>query len=162
MRRFIYLLGGLFCFSIVACEGQKVPETTKPIVAVAPAPTPKAVHETGKVIESEPIQGTNSSYAVYLPKSYQADRPMPVSGAAWPIFTVKACGAAGATAGALAEGAAGASVLPEGMSRERFEQIESYGAGIIKTHGSESNVKEIYDECNRMNREHPDTVRIRP
>ncbi|MBL0020121.1 MAG: hypothetical protein IPP17_27755 [Bacteroidetes bacterium] len=78
MRRFIYLLGGLFCFSIVACEGQKVPETTKSIVAVAPAPTPKAVHETGKVIESEPIQGTNSSYAVYLPKSYQADRPMPV------------------------------------------------------------------------------------
>lgn len=51
-------------------------------------------------------------------------------------------------------------ILPEGMSRERFEQIESYGAGIIKTHGSESNVKEIYDECNRMNREHPDTVRI--
>jgi cysteine synthase len=37
-------------------------------------------------------------------------------------------------------------VLPELMSRERFEQIESYGATVIKTPGSESNVKEIYDK----------------
>ncbi len=41
-------------------------------------------------------------------------------------------------------------VLPAGMSRERFERIESYGAGIIKTPGSESNVKEIYDETHRL------------
>ncbi len=51
-------------------------------------------------------------------------------------------------------------ILPEGMSRERFEKIESYGASYIKTYGSESNVKEIYDECKRLIREHPDTVRI--
>ncbi len=37
-------------------------------------------------------------------------------------------------------------VLPEGMSRERFEQIERYGGHIIKTPGVESNVKEIYDK----------------
>jgi len=37
-------------------------------------------------------------------------------------------------------------VLPEGMSRERFERIENYGAQVIKTPGSESNVKEIYDK----------------
>jgi cysteine synthase A len=41
-------------------------------------------------------------------------------------------------------------VLPEGMSAERFRQIESYGARIIKTPGSESNVKEIYDETHRL------------
>ncbi len=41
-------------------------------------------------------------------------------------------------------------VLPKGMSRERFELIESYGADIIKTVGSESNVKEIYDETKRL------------
>ncbi len=41
-------------------------------------------------------------------------------------------------------------VLPEEMSRERFERIESYGAEIIKTVGSESNVKEIYDETHRL------------
>jgi cysteine synthase len=51
-------------------------------------------------------------------------------------------------------------ILPEGMSRERFEKIEGYGAGYTKTYGSESNVKEIYDECNRLVREHPDTIRI--
>jgi cysteine synthase len=37
-------------------------------------------------------------------------------------------------------------VLPELMSQERFDRIESYGARVIKTHGSESNVKEIYDK----------------
>ncbi len=41
-------------------------------------------------------------------------------------------------------------VLPEGMSRERFERIESYGAQVNKTTGSESNVKEIYDETHRL------------
>ena len=51
-------------------------------------------------------------------------------------------------------------ILPEGMSRERFEKIERYGAGIIKTHGSESNVKEIYDACHALTAERPDTVRI--
>lgn len=36
-------------------------------------------------------------------------------------------------------------VLPEDMSAERFHKIEQYGARVIKTPGSESNVKEIYD-----------------
>lgn len=44
-------------------------------------------------------------------------------------------------------------VLPAGMSKERFERIESYGARIIKTPGSESNVKEIYDETHRLSRD---------
>lgn len=43
-------------------------------------------------------------------------------------------------------------VLPEGMSRERFELIESYGARIEKTKGSESNVKEIYDKTWELRR----------
>jgi cysteine synthase len=51
-------------------------------------------------------------------------------------------------------------ILPAGMSRERFEKIESYGATYTKTYGSESNVKEIYDECNRLQRERGDTMKI--
>jgi len=47
-------------------------------------------------------------------------------------------------------------VLPEEMSPERFDRIESYGAQIIKTVGSESNVKEIYDETHRL-RQDPNT-----
>jgi cysteine synthase len=46
-------------------------------------------------------------------------------------------------------------VLPEEMSRERFELIHSYGAEFIKTYGCESNVKEIYDETKRLRAEDP-------
>lgn len=38
-------------------------------------------------------------------------------------------------------------ILPEEMSRERFEWLEEIGAEIIRTPGCESNVKEIYDKC---------------
>jgi cysteine synthase len=38
-------------------------------------------------------------------------------------------------------------ILPEGMSRERFEWLESVAGEVIKTPGSESNVKEIFDKC---------------
>ncbi len=37
-------------------------------------------------------------------------------------------------------------VLPEEMSAERFEKIRGYGAEVVATPGSESNVKEIYDK----------------
>jgi len=38
-------------------------------------------------------------------------------------------------------------ILPEGMSRERFEWLEKIAGETIKTPGSESNVKEIFDKC---------------
>ena len=38
-------------------------------------------------------------------------------------------------------------ILPEEMSRERFEWLQSVAGEIIKTPGSESNVKEIFDKC---------------
>lgn len=38
-------------------------------------------------------------------------------------------------------------ILPEGMSRERFEWLEKIAGRVIKTPGSESNVKEIFDAC---------------
>ncbi len=41
-------------------------------------------------------------------------------------------------------------VLPEDMSRERYEKIRSYGGKAIKTPGSESNVKEIYDKVREL------------
>ena len=50
-------------------------------------------------------------------------------------------------------GCHGVAVLPEGMSRERFDWLERWvvdESDIIKTPGTESNVKEIYDECNRL------------
>src|SRR5580700_8616689 len=44
-------------------------------------------------------------------------------------------------------------VLPADMSAERFEKIGSYGAQVVKTPGSESNVKEIYDKVNELKRD---------
>jgi cysteine synthase len=38
-------------------------------------------------------------------------------------------------------------ILPEGMSRERFEWLEKIAGEVIATPGTESNVKEIFDKC---------------
>jgi cysteine synthase len=38
-------------------------------------------------------------------------------------------------------------ILPEGMSQERFDWLASVAGEVIKTPGSESNVKEIFDKC---------------
>lgn len=53
-------------------------------------------------------------------------------------------------------GCRGVAILPAGMSRERFAWLEKWVAhpdDIIRTPGSESNVKEIYDTCNALERE---------
>ena len=44
-------------------------------------------------------------------------------------------------------------VLPAEMSQERFDRIKSYGARVIATPGSESNVKEIYDKTWELRRD---------
>jgi cysteine synthase A len=38
-------------------------------------------------------------------------------------------------------------ILPEGMSKERFDWLSNIAGETIKTPGSESNVKEIFDKC---------------
>lgn len=47
-------------------------------------------------------------------------------------------------------------ILPEEMSRERFDWLEEKGAEIYATPGCESNVKEIYDKCHELEAESPD------
>ena len=48
----------------------------------------------------------------------------------------------------------GVAVLPEGMSKARFDWLEQWTLDptndIIRTPGTESNVKEIYDACNEL------------
>lgn len=41
-------------------------------------------------------------------------------------------------------------ILPEGMSQERFDWLESIATEVIRTPGTESNVKEIYDKCDEL------------
>jgi cysteine synthase len=57
-------------------------------------------------------------------------------------------------------GCRGVAVLPEGMSRERFDWLEQWvsePADIVRTPGTESNVKEIYDRCKQLS-EDPENV----
>ncbi len=57
-------------------------------------------------------------------------------------------------------GCRGVAVLPEGMSDERFAWLQAWASSpedIVRTPGTESNVKEIYDKCAELDRD-PDTV----
>lgn len=57
-------------------------------------------------------------------------------------------------------GCRGIAVLPAGMSQERFDWLEHWVSDltdIVRTPGTESNVKEIYDECAALSKV-PDNV----
>ena len=90
-----------------------------------------------------------SAYAVLLEEELLEGLDPGVHTLVWP--STGNFGIGGAYIGGL-KGYRSIVVLPEGMSRERFDVIESYGAQIKKTPGSEANVKEIYDETNRLRR----------
>jgi len=58
-------------------------------------------------------------------------------------------------------GCRGVAVLPAGMSRERFEWLQEWvsdPADIIRTPGTESNVKEIYDKCAELERDKDNVI----
>jgi len=54
-------------------------------------------------------------------------------------------------------------ILPENMSRERFEWLEKVAGEVIATPGCESNVKEIFDKCWELKntRKDPDLQSVR-
>ncbi len=56
----------------------------------------------------------------------------------------------------------GVAILPEGMSRERFDWLDQWcenpSEDVIRTPGTESNVKEIYDACNELARDPANVV----
>lgn len=49
-------------------------------------------------------------------------------------------------------------ILPEEMSKERFDWLREIGAEVIATPGCESNVKEIYDKCWDIRRNRKDCI----
>ena len=51
-------------------------------------------------------------------------------------------------------------ILPEGMSSERFAWLRNIAGEVISTPGTESNVKEIFDKCNEIDRTRGDEVVI--
>lgn len=58
-------------------------------------------------------------------------------------------------------GCRGVAVLPTGMSKERFDWLERWvsdPSDIIRTPGTESNVKEIYDKCAELSRDRDNVI----
>ena len=49
-------------------------------------------------------------------------------------------------------------ILPEGMSKERFEWLSRIAGEVIATPGTESNVKEIFDKCWELRRSGEDLM----
>ena len=49
-------------------------------------------------------------------------------------------------------------ILPEGMSRERFDWLKTIAGETIATTGTESNVKEIFDKTHELRKERDDLV----
>ncbi len=55
-------------------------------------------------------------------------------------------------------GCASVAVLPEGMSRERFEWLDSVAGEVVKTPGSESCIRELFDTCRTLRESNDDVV----
>ena len=88
-----------------------------------------------------------AAYACLAPRIVTGQFDPTANRAVWPS-TGNYC--RGGVAISRIMGCRGVAVLPEGMSQERFDWLARWvadPADIIRTPGSESNVKEIYDRC---------------
>ena len=98
-----------------------------------------------------------AAYACLAPRLVTGEFDPAVHRAIWPS-TGNYC--RGGVAISRILGCRGVAVLPEGMSQERFDWLDGWvtdPADIVRTPGTESNVKEIYDRCAELERE-PDVV----
>jgi cysteine synthase len=94
-----------------------------------------------------------AAYACLVPRLVTGEFDATTQRAIWPS-TGNYC--RGGVAISRILGCRGVAVLPAGMSRERFDWLEQWvadPADIIRTPGTESNVKEIYDACAELEQE---------
>ncbi|MGE0880759.1 MAG: pyridoxal-phosphate dependent enzyme [Acidimicrobiia bacterium] len=94
-----------------------------------------------------------AAYACLVPRVVTGQFDPHVHRAVWPSTGNYA---RGGVAISRIMGCRGVAVLPENMSRERFEWLERWVADpgdVIRTPGSESNVKEIYDACAELSKD---------
>ncbi len=94
-----------------------------------------------------------AAYACLAPRIITGQFDPTVHKALWPS-TGNYC--RGGVAISRIMGCRGVAILPAGMSEERFRWLDAWvtdPADIIRTPGSESNVKEIYDACAELDRD---------
>jgi cysteine synthase len=88
-----------------------------------------------------------AAYACLVPRLVSGRFDPTIHRAVWPSTGNYA---RGGVAISRIMGCRGVAVLPEGMSRERFDWLDRWverPEDIVRTPGTESNVKEIYDKC---------------
>jgi len=98
-----------------------------------------------------------AAYGCLVPRLISGRFNLDVNRAVWPS-TGNYC--RGGVAISRILGCRSAAVLPEGMSRERFSWLEQWvlnAEDIVRTAGTESNVKEIYDACHQLAQD-PDNI----
>ncbi|HEV2722440.1 MAG TPA: pyridoxal-phosphate dependent enzyme [Thermoanaerobaculia bacterium] len=93
-----------------------------------------------------------AAYACLAPRIASGEFDLAKHRAVWPS-TGNYC--RGGVAVSRIVGCRGVAVLPAGMSAERFRWLEAWAKpeDIVRTPGTESNVKEIYDACARLERD---------
>jgi len=96
-----------------------------------------------------------ATFGCLVPKLVTGQFDPTVHKAAWPS-TGNYC-RGGAYNSALL-GCESIAILPEGMSRERFEWLKRIAGEVIATPGSESNVWEIFQKCKELQATRPDVV----
>ena len=121
--------------SITSCCRRELTGVDAPIVLLYGMRFPSGSHKVG------------AAYSVLLEKQLLGEVDPDLHTLVWP--STGNYGIGGAFIGCRMEYDS-IVVLPEEMSQERFDRIQRYGARIIRTTGSESNVKEIYDEVKRL------------
>jgi len=99
-----------------------------------------------------------AAYACLVPRLVTGRFDPAIDRAIWPS-TGNYC--RGGVAISRILGCRGVAVLPEGMSRERFDWLERWVGDpddIVRTPGTESNVKEIYDKCAELSRDRENVI----
>jgi cysteine synthase len=94
-----------------------------------------------------------AAYGCLLPRILNGDFDYSKQKAVWPS-TGNYC--RGGVAISRILGLKSVAILPEGMSKERFDWLDKWVENpkdIIKTSGTESNVKEIFDTCNKLKKD---------
>jgi cysteine synthase len=99
-----------------------------------------------------------AAYACLVPRLVTGQFDPSLHRAVWPS-TGNYC--RGGVAISRILGCRGVAVLPAGMSRERFDWLRHWvsdESDIIRTPGTESNVKEIYDKCAELSRDDKNVI----
>ena len=127
--------GGLFGAPNFIVLPQELTGVKAKIICLAGKYFPTGCHKVG------------ASYGCLAPRLVTGQFDASVQKAVWPS-TGNYCRGGAFNSKLLAVDSIG--ILPAGMSRERFEWLQSIAGEIIATPGTESNVKEIFDKVHEL------------